>query len=153
MKRIKPALIRIKVKNCFQRYLLQLTVQNQQKKHLQPQFILRRISKCRIDVIHVVSCEFGGDSAASLDLIEDLKIKANSMLEEYKKIALEKDIHPEFILEIGDPSNMITEIVNSKDYDLVVLGTRGMSQVKELFLGSVSMKVIHHAKCPVMVVR
>ncbi|MBM2818582.1 MAG: universal stress protein A-like protein isoform [Nitrosarchaeum sp.] len=74
-------------------------------------------------------------------------------MEEYKKVALEKNIHPEFILEIGNPANMITEVVNSKDYDLVVLGTRGMSPVKELFLGSVSMKVIHHAKCPVLVVR
>ena len=70
-----------------------------------------------------------------------------------KKNALEKDIEPKFMLEIGDPANMITEIVNSKDYDLVVLGTRGMSVFKELFLGSVSTKVMHHAKCPVMVVR
>jgi nucleotide-binding universal stress UspA family protein len=48
---------------------------------------------------------------------------------------------------------MITEIVNSKDYDLVILGTRGMSVFKELVLGSVSTKVMHHAKCPVMVVQ
>jgi nucleotide-binding universal stress UspA family protein len=101
----------------------------------------------------VVSCEFGGDSAASLELVEDLKTKANSMLEEYKKDALEKGIQPKFMLEIGDPANMIIEIVNSEDYDLVVLGTRGMGVFKELILGSVSIKVMHHAKCPVMVVR
>jgi nucleotide-binding universal stress UspA family protein len=140
-------------KKLFSKILVAIDGSESAKKAFATSIYLASISKCRIDVIHVVSCEFGGDSAASLDLVEDLKIKANSMLEEYKKIALEKDIHPEFILEIGDPSNMITEIVNSKDYDLVVLGTRGMSQVKELFLGSVSMKVIHHAKCPVMVVR
>ncbi len=57
------------------------------------------------------------------------------------------------MLEIGDPANVIIEIVNSKDYDLVVLGTRGMNVFKELVLGSVSIKVMHHAKCPVMVVR
>ena len=111
------------------------------------------ISKCKLDVIHVISCEFGGDSAASFELVEDLKTKANSMLEKYTKYALEKGIQPKFMIEIGEPANMITEIVNSENYDLVILGTRGMSTFKELLLGSVSMKVTHHAKCSVMVVR
>ena len=137
----------------FSKILVAIDGSESAKKAFMTSIYLASISKCRIDVIHVVSCEFGGDSAASLELIEDLKTKANSMLEEYKKDALEKGIEPKFMLEIGDPATMITEIVNSKDYDLVVLGTRGMSVFKELFLGSVSIKIMHHAKCPVMVVR
>jgi len=137
----------------FSKILVAIDGSESAKKAFTTSIYLASLSKCKIDVIHVVSCEFGGDSAASLDLVEDLKIKANSMLEEYKKDALEKGIQPKFMLEIGDPANMITEIVNSKDYDLVVLGTRGMSVFKELVLGSVSIKVMHHATCPVMVVR
>ena len=137
----------------FSKILVAIDGSESARKAFTTAIYLASISKCRIDVIHVVSCEFGGDSAASLELIEDLKTKANSMLEEYKKDALEKGIEPKFMLEIGDPATMITEIVNSKDYDLVVLGTRGMSVFKELFLGSVSIKIMHHAKCPVMVVR
>ena len=137
----------------FSKILVAIDGSESAKKAFTTSIYLASLSKCKIDVIHVVSCEFGGDSAASLDLVEDLKIKANSMLEEYKKDALEKGIQPKFMLEIGDPANMITEIVNSKDYDLVVLGTRGMSVFKELVLGSVSIKIMHHAKCPVMVVR
>ena len=140
-------------KRLFSKILVAIDGSESAKKAFTTSIYLASISSCRIDVIHVVSCEFGGDSAASLELVEDLKIKANSMLEEYKKYALEKDIHPKFMLEIGDPANMIMEIVNSKDYDLVVLGTRGMNVFKELVLGSVSIKVMHHAKCPVMVVR
>lgn len=41
-----------------------------------------------------------GDSAASLELVEDFKTKVNSMLEEYKKYTLEKDIYPKFMLEL-----------------------------------------------------
>lgn len=137
----------------FSKILVAIDGSESAKKAFTTSIYLASISKCRIDVIHVVSCEFGGDSAASLELVEDLKIKANSMLEKYKKDALEKGIQPKFMLEIGDPANMIIEIVNSKDYDLVVLGTRGMNVFKELVLGSVSIKVMHHAKCPVMVVR
>jgi len=36
---------------------------------------------------------------------------------------------------------------------LIIMGSRGLSPFKELLLGSVSFKVIHHARCPVMVVR
>jgi nucleotide-binding universal stress UspA family protein len=57
------------------------------------------------------------------------------------------------MLETGDPANMILEMVNSKDYDLVVFGIRGMNVFKELVLGSVSIKVMPHAKYYVMVVR
>ena len=137
----------------FSKILVAIDGSESAKKAFTTSIYLASISKCKLDVIHVVSCEFGGDSAASLELVNDLKIKANSMLEEYKKDALEKCIQPKFMLEIGDPANMIIEIVNSEDYDLVVLGTRGMNVFKELVLGSVSIKVMHHAKCPVMVVR
>ena len=137
----------------FSKILVAIDGSESAQKAFTTSIYLASISKCKLDVIHVVSCEFGGDSAASLELVNDLKIKANSMLEEYKKNALEKGIQPKFMLEIGDPANMIIEIVNSKDYDLVVLGTRGMNVFKELVLGSVSIKVMHHAKCPVMVVR
>jgi len=40
----------------------------------------------------------------------------------------------------------------STDSDLVVVGTRGGGGFQHLTLGSVSSQVIHHAKCPVVVV-
>ncbi|WP_394352545.1 universal stress protein [Candidatus Nitrosotalea sp. FS] len=59
----------------------------------------------------------------------------------------------ETLLKIGDYSQVIIDTANKNDYDLIMMGSRGMSVFKELLVGSVSFKVMHHAKCPVMVVR
>lgn len=45
-----------------------------------------------------------------------------------------------------------TLIDASENSDLVVVGTRGGGGFGALFLGSVSSQVVHHAKCPVVVV-
>jgi nucleotide-binding universal stress UspA family protein len=37
--------------------------------------------------------------------------------------------------------------------DLIVMGSQGMSALDRILIGSVSEKVLHHAPCPVMIVR
>ena len=41
----------------------------------------------------------------------------------------------------------------AKDATLVVVGSRGLSRARELVFGSVSHQVVHHAPCPVVVIR
>ena len=111
--------------------------------------------KCNasLDLVHVVSCELGGDSATTFELIEQHQAKAKTILEGYRKEALKNNIPIELMIKQGDPAQIIIEIANSKNYDLIITGSRGMSAFKELLLGSVALKVMHHVQCPVMVVR
>ena len=56
-------------------------------------------------------------------------------------------------LEFGNPAETIIEVAEKENYDLLVVGSRGLSSVKRFFLGSVSDDVSHHAKSSVLIVR
>jgi len=52
----------------------------------------------------------------------------------------------------GGPARMIVKFSEDHDVDLIVMGSRGMSDSTRHLLGSVSHKVTSLAECPVMVV-
>lgn len=53
---------------------------------------------------------------------------------------------------MGDPAEEIIRYTEDDTGVLVVLGRRGLSRMQSLLLGSVSDKVIRHAKSPVMII-
>jgi nucleotide-binding universal stress UspA family protein len=53
----------------------------------------------------------------------------------------------------SSPSRTIIDEANSMGADLVVVGSRGLSELEGLLVGSTAHQVIHHASCPVLVVR
>lgn len=52
----------------------------------------------------------------------------------------------------GEPALQILNYAEKNDYQLVVIGSRGLEGVKGLLLGSVSHKVSQAAHCPVLIV-
>jgi nucleotide-binding universal stress UspA family protein len=53
----------------------------------------------------------------------------------------------------GKPANKIVERAKDGNFDLIVMGSRGLGALDELILGSVSNKVADNAECPVMIVK
>jgi nucleotide-binding universal stress UspA family protein len=53
----------------------------------------------------------------------------------------------------GDPAQAIVTAAKNNGIDLIVIGTRGLTGIRELALGSVAHKVTALAACPVLVVR
>lgn len=51
------------------------------------------------------------------------------------------------VVEDGDPVECILECANRENADLIVMGTRGLSNLKGVLMGSVSHKVIQLAPC------
>ncbi len=54
---------------------------------------------------------------------------------------------------IGHPGTEIVAYAKSKKADLIIMGSRGLSPVAEMLMGSVSEHVVRHAHCPVTIVR
>jgi nucleotide-binding universal stress UspA family protein len=53
----------------------------------------------------------------------------------------------------GEAAKAIVDEAARFDADLIVMGSRGLSDFAALLVGSVAHKVIHYAHCPVLVVR
>jgi nucleotide-binding universal stress UspA family protein len=53
----------------------------------------------------------------------------------------------------GDAAQKILQQAQKSKSDLIVVGTRGLTRVGEFVLGSVSHKVVHSAKCPILTVK
>jgi len=56
-------------------------------------------------------------------------------------------------IENGDPADSILHCINEENIDCVVMGSRGLSDIKGLFLGSVSHKVANRAPCTCITVK
>lgn len=78
---------------------------------------------------------------------------ANQRLESLLPALSELDIPFHRIIRQGFPAEEILKIQEEGDFDMIVVGTRGNNAVTRFLIGSVSDKIIHHSKCPVLVVR
>ncbi len=56
-------------------------------------------------------------------------------------------------LKEGRPADIIVQTAIDNQVDLIVMGSRGLGGVKQLFLGSVSDRVADEAPCPVLIVK
>ncbi len=62
-------------------------------------------------------------------------------------------IKPSPVLLRGDAATEILEYVHQNQTDLIVAGSRGLSQFRSLWMGSVSRKLVHYAPCSVLIVK
>jgi nucleotide-binding universal stress UspA family protein len=68
-------------------------------------------------------------------------------------MAITAGVTPEFSQNVGAPGKVICDLAKTWNADLIVLGRHGRSGFSEIFLGSVSNYVLHHAQCHVLAVQ
>lgn len=81
------------------------------------------------------------------------KEKASKATTAARAILEKADVRAIETVREGDPATTIVNAANRTDANLVVIGSRGLSGLKEKLLGSVSREVAEHTSCPVLIVK
>jgi nucleotide-binding universal stress UspA family protein len=88
------------------------------------------------------------------DLEEEIESEDRAeSTQELKDLIAVLEVSAEPIVETGEPGPTICAIAARVGADVVVLGSHGHGWLQRVLLGSVSAHVLHHAPCPVLVMR
>ena len=83
-----------------------------------------------------------------------LDFVGNKILSDAEERAVKKGaVKVKTSLEHGDPATVILRYAKRRKVDLIVLGTRGLSQMKGVLMGSVSRKVTNLSEISCLIVR
>lgn len=81
----------------------------------------------------------------SLQLLNETRDK---LIEEYPELKGNLDVRT----VLGMPSVAVKKLINTGDFDLIVMGTKGASGLKEVFIGSVASNILSEVELPVLAV-
>jgi nucleotide-binding universal stress UspA family protein len=79
--------------------------------------------------------------------------EVRKLLEEAVAILGEAGVAAESILVIGNPAAEILDHAETRGIELIVIGRAGRHGIKRFLMGTVSDRVVEHARCDVLVVR
>ena len=83
---------------------------------------------------------------------EEFENQGIEMLKALSDKAQAAGINVEFSQNIGNTGRVICDMAKNNQIDLIVIRQPDRSKLDELFLGSISSYVLHHAICPVLAV-
>ncbi len=79
--------------------------------------------------------------------------RTQAILKEAEEIFVGFEGEMTTVYKVGDAVDVIVKFSEEGDYDLVVMGSRGLGAFSRTLLGSVSDKVIHHINTSVLIVK
>lgn len=86
-------------------------------------------------------------------MTEAAREAGDRILKDAEENVKETGVEMEKLLVEGHVVQEIIRTAKEGGFDLIVIGARGISHIRELLLGSVTDGVIHHVSCPVLVVK
>ena len=134
---------------------------------------LAKTTGANLMLLHVLSNEEKDNLSPSIDPKREVDRLNSSILEAYDrhwqelerqqqqrlkvmrslvKEATAAGVNTEFTQTLGDPGETICDLAQTWSADLILVGSRGLTGIKEMILGSVSNYVTHHAPCSVLIV-
>ncbi|MBE9011993.1 universal stress protein [Pseudanabaenaceae cyanobacterium LEGE 13415] len=132
---------------------------NQPKSELSDQVLktlleLQLEARSKIVLSHVVPA-----NQSEVEVVVD---RPNTDLEHFPYTQIEEQLHryqqrldcnSQVEIVTGDPAEEIVRLAKIHKADLIVLGSRGLTGMKRILLGSVSSQIVEEAPCSVLVVK
>ena len=85
--------------------------------------------------------------------IDKIIQQSGELLEPFRALFTNRTVdYSELIME-GPPGEKICDVARIEKCEMIVMGSRGRSDLAGLFLGSVAHRVLQQAPCPVLIVR
>lgn len=89
--------------------------------------------------------------ALAPDIVEKMQEKVFKELEATSKKASEMGVEIQVVVKGGKPFDVIVSTAEETGAGIIFIGCHGRKGIRKLMVGSVSEKVIGHAKCPVFI--
>ena len=92
-------------------------------------------------------------SSIQQSIMDEYMKQGKTILNKAKDSLAAYGLNIQTIIAIGSPSDEIIKRAKKQNYDLVVMGSRGLGGIKGVLMGSVSGRVARYANRPVLIVR
>ncbi|WP_339224252.1 universal stress protein [Paenibacillus sp. FSL W7-1332] len=86
------------------------------------------------------------------DILNEMEKASLEQLQQAKSKLQSAGINSETVHLKGDPGHEILKYARDAEQQLIIIGSRGLTGIKEMMLGSVSHKVSQLSSCPVLIV-
>jgi len=97
-----------------------------------------------VSVVHVMPFKYPG--------WQEVGIRRGLVEQDVQKL-IDAGFTSQPVCVVGNPADEILDVAATQHADLILLGAKGLSGIDRFLLGSVSTRVVQHAKCAVLVVR
>ena len=130
---------------------------------------LAKLAHAKVVALHVVhlptyAFTYSGSEGVSpvsiptllpMSLTEDEKKTAKRIVDDVKELGVRGGVDVAAHVLERHPSvpDAIIQFAEESGVDLIIMGTKGKTAIQRFLLGSVTESVVHHAHCPVLVVR
>lgn len=141
------------IKTKIKKILVALDGSENSFRGLDQAIIIARNCQAVITGIYVTPLNLPASSKQKAYLKNYLLKNANKFLKKAKTRSAQNGILFYEKIMYGDEGSRIVKFAHDKNFDLIVIGSRGRGSVKEIFLGSTSNYVIHKSKTSVLIVK
>ena len=113
---------------------------------------LARPARARLTLLYVLPVTLPANIGHVSVVLDNDKLLAHAreQLTTFARSAIPAEIPVTIQVAEGGPYHEINATARALGTDLIVIGTRGISDVKHLLLGSTAERVVRHAPCPVL---